>query len=315
MLPSFSLLQTYGGYFCTKVKAHLENPETILELVGYAKEDGSRDDSRLVLDHPPDTDIVLNVAFDCQVAAVECLCIGEYYEKMKCIGLNLSDAVNVMLSGAPNDPVLGSPVVVLQGKNMQMGNNHYVNIKPDLSKKNMGSVGPHPSSPQMVMASGGMGMGVVTETNAAHQVTGLHPRLMGSHHSPPTNPIPAPAQQPYTNVPDHHMAGLKVELPMPQHHFGVGEAVGRPPSIASQPPGSRASYGCAQSSGYGSGKAVFITFLRLRGSDSVHKLGRWNPVRSQCNFKGPQLLSTVPETLITTDAHTHTHTYTHTQCK
>ena len=241
---TFVLLQTYGGYFCTKVKAHLEDPEAILELVGYTKEEGSCDDGCIVLDRPPDPDIVLDVAFDCQVAAVECLFIGEYHEKMKCVGLSLSEAMNVLLSGAPNDPVLGSPVVVLPGKSMQVGNNHYVNTKLDLLKSSTASrLASLTGSPQMVMAAGGMGMGVVTEVNATTpQAAGLQPRLMGTS-----------APLPYTNVPDVPRGGLKVELPVLRH---LQEHGGRPPSIASQVAGSRASYSssaCAPSSGYGSG--------------------------------------------------------------
>lgn len=226
------------------MKAHLEDPEAILELVGYTKEEGSCDNGCIVLDRPPDPDIVLNVAFDCQVAAVECLFIGEYHEKMKCVGLSLSEAMNVLLSGAPNDPVLGSPVVVLPGKSMQVGNNHYVNTKLDLSKSSTAStLASLAGSPQMVMAAGGMGMGVVTEVNATtHQAAGLQPRLMGTS-----------APLPYASIPDVPAGGLKVDLPVLRHPQEHGC---RPPSIASQVVGSRASYSssaCAPSSGYGSG--------------------------------------------------------------
>ena len=163
---------------------------------------------------------------------------------MKCVGFSLSEAMNVLLSGAPNDPVLDPPVVVIPGKNMQVGNNHYVNTKLELLKSSTASrLAPLVGSPQMVMAAGGMGMGVVTEVNAtAHQATGLQPRLMGT-----------PAPLPYTSVADVPVGGLKVDLPMLRH---LQEPGGRPPSIASQAAGSRASYSssaCAPSSGYGSG--------------------------------------------------------------
>ncbi|XP_070186730.1 uncharacterized protein [Littorina saxatilis] len=261
----FWLLKTYGGYFCTKVKAHLDGPEEILELVGYAQEECSSDDNQLALDRPPDREVALNVAFDCQVAAVECQFIGEYYDKMRCVGLDLSDAMNVLLSGAHNnDPILGSPVVSLQGKNLHAGgtNNHFVNTKSDTLIKNGGRMmPPPPPPPQRILASGGMGVGVVSSGNM-HQVTGVPPRPMVAHQDlRQAGPRPVLVPQglrSYSDAADPSTLGLKVDLPEMRHQPGLVEAGARTQYIAAQPAGSRASYGSsvyAPSSGYGSASA------------------------------------------------------------
>lgn len=112
----FWLLKTYGGFFCTKVKAHLECPEQILHIVGYLKPEGApgADDTTLILENCPDPEQALSVAFDCQVAAIVCRQIGEYHEKMKCVNLDLSEAMNVILSGGPNDSgAVSSPAAPL----------------------------------------------------------------------------------------------------------------------------------------------------------------------------------------------------------
>ena len=79
----------------------------------------------------------------------------------------------------------------------------------------------------------------------------------------------------------------------------------------------------AQTTGFATGhwrrKCVNYT-SGFRESDLALKLGCWNPRGSQCNFKGLQPLSTIPETSSNTCTHTHmhkrmhahTHTCTHT---
>ncbi|KAL8589982.1 hypothetical protein ACOMHN_007008 [Nucella lapillus] len=173
----FWVLKIYGGYFCTKVRAHLEGAEEILQLVGFVPEEGATSCQRLILYEAPDTKVALNIAFDCQVASLECQYIREYYAKMKCVGLDLSDAMNVLLSGAPNDLLVGSSLPGDLGRGSALGNikvsYNPSSMQPEVfpvASRGQGSVKSH-----TVLASGGMGMGLVTGVKAMHQVIGVQP--------------------------------------------------------------------------------------------------------------------------------------------
>ncbi|KAL8607452.1 hypothetical protein ACOMHN_004426 [Nucella lapillus] len=249
----FWRLKTYGGFFCTKVKAHLHNPEEILQLVGYMREEETSSSSCLVLDHPPDFQIVLNVAFDCQVAMEECLYIGEYYDKMKVVGLTLSDAMEVLLSGSSStDPVLPPfPIAVLKSNNNNVGGAGMVSD-------------PRKGAPRDVMQPFSAAGRIVTAgSNLVHQVAGGVPALAHPG-APGLPPRPAPGynpmhhQQSYPYAASQQRVGLGVKTEVPG-----GAVVGGGGGFLHTPgPGSRGGYASsagAQSSGYGSGLSSSIT--------------------------------------------------------
>nr|KAG5709033.1 hypothetical protein BaRGS_004672 [Batillaria attramentaria] len=275
----FWLLKMYGGFFCTKVKAHLKSPEQILFLVGYVKPDGNgagpgaADDTTLVLEKAPNADQALAVAFDCQVAAVMCRQIGEYYEKMKCVQLTLVDAMNVILSGTSNDAVaVSSPVPPLHvtpvvstaacemyamsggrivpndvrgvGANylhQGMMVNNYGNqvVAPGYVRDgaNVGLSLPRHTIP----AAGGMGLGVVGAARAPPEIMGAQGKVLGSRHD---YLAPIPNSAPYTDSTESHVTGAL------RTNVGVGGPASRQPSMASSATGSKFS-----SSGYGSAPA------------------------------------------------------------
>lgn len=265
-------VQTYGGFFCSKVKASLERPEDLLELVGFTRLDDPLDGHCLQLQEAPNTEVVLNVAFDCQVAAAECIYIGDYYEKMRIVGMTLKDAIKVVLAGGDElvHPTTGAlPVKGGGGWIVGVGGGASSGYLRNGVAGGGRSVVGGGGTTHTFMAVGGMGMGVVvdcsnsgtsTTPTMTHQVIAATALPMASVHSAPPTSVPHGA----TSAPLPHMhatsqqafdqMGLKVELP--QHSV---YAAGRPPSLSA---GSRVSYG---SSAYGSG-----TFACLRAEAYAH---------------------------------------------
>ncbi|XP_076470483.1 uncharacterized protein LOC143300593 [Babylonia areolata] len=179
----FWVLKLYGGYFCTKVRAHLEGAEEVLQLIGFMPDEGDAVCQRLVLQEAPDTQRALDVAFDCQVASLECQYIGDYHAKMRCVGLDLSEAANMLLCGAPSELLVGSSLPGELGRSGGALGNVKVSyspssMQPDLFPASRGHQGSAVKS-HTVLASGGMGMGVVTGIKSMHQVIGVQP----SHHA------------------------------------------------------------------------------------------------------------------------------------
>ncbi|XP_046557100.1 LOW QUALITY PROTEIN: uncharacterized protein LOC124266341 [Haliotis rubra] len=85
----FRKLKTYCGYFQSKIRSHLEDPESILCLVGFQPDTANT----LVLKGEPDLQLIITVAFECVVATVECEMLSEFHRKMKEGGANVSDVV------------------------------------------------------------------------------------------------------------------------------------------------------------------------------------------------------------------------------
>ncbi|XP_067650809.1 uncharacterized protein [Haliotis asinina] len=85
----FRKLKTYCGYFQSKIRSHLEDPESILCLVGFQPDTANT----LVLKGEPDPQLIITVAFECVVATVECEMLSEFHRKMKEGGANVSDVV------------------------------------------------------------------------------------------------------------------------------------------------------------------------------------------------------------------------------
>ncbi|XP_046356525.1 uncharacterized protein LOC124135299 [Haliotis rufescens] len=85
----FRKLKTYCGFFQSKIRSHLEDPESIICLVGFQPDTANT----LVLKGEPDLQLIIAVAFECVVATVECEMLSEFHRKMKEGGANVSDVV------------------------------------------------------------------------------------------------------------------------------------------------------------------------------------------------------------------------------
>lgn len=171
-LDVFIYLQLYGGYFCTRVKAHLENPERILSIVGYSLgKSESGGNYCLVLANPPDRELLLTVAFDCLVASAECRYIGERYDKMKCLNFSLFDIMNFLLFEDPSHPISSSsallspaapPPLTTPGVSAMPAPLHSAAVVGRGSAFDASPKASVFSTPQTVTAAGGMGFGVVS---------------------------------------------------------------------------------------------------------------------------------------------------------
>lgn len=71
----YKTVKKYTGFFQTKIEAHLQNAPSIFKLVGYSEEK----EGILTLERRINQDVILAVAFECLVAAEECLIINATY--------------------------------------------------------------------------------------------------------------------------------------------------------------------------------------------------------------------------------------------
>ncbi|XP_050395531.1 uncharacterized protein LOC126814445 [Patella vulgata] len=85
----FWTLKLYSGFYNAKVKSHLSKPEELFYLIGYKKVS----DDQLVLPERFDRDRILDVCFECLVAAVECATINDMYNEIKHKGGEITDAL------------------------------------------------------------------------------------------------------------------------------------------------------------------------------------------------------------------------------
>ncbi|XP_033753942.1 uncharacterized protein LOC117337200 [Pecten maximus] len=72
----YKTLRKYSGFFQSKIEAHLQNATSIFKLVGYSE----TKDGILTLVRRINKDIVLAVAFECLVAAEECVIINAAHQ-------------------------------------------------------------------------------------------------------------------------------------------------------------------------------------------------------------------------------------------
>lgn len=54
-----------------KIRAHLEDAETLLSIIGYVESD--LDENVLILSSLPDPEVLVAISLDCYVASQECL--------------------------------------------------------------------------------------------------------------------------------------------------------------------------------------------------------------------------------------------------
>ncbi|KAK6178473.1 hypothetical protein SNE40_013259 [Patella caerulea] len=101
----FWTLKLYSGFYNTKVKSHLSNPEELFYLIGYKKVS----DDQLVLPEHFNRDSILDVCFECLVAAVECATINDMYNEIKHKGGEITDALEWRKTEKrPNEDVLAA---------------------------------------------------------------------------------------------------------------------------------------------------------------------------------------------------------------
>lgn len=79
-------IKLYSGYYKHTVERHLKNAETVLQLMGYEKREGSV----MYLSHAVDTATLGDVALDCLIAASECRVLAAVMDGIKDRGLSLS---------------------------------------------------------------------------------------------------------------------------------------------------------------------------------------------------------------------------------
>lgn len=84
----------YGGFYRTKIKSVLQEPEHIFKMAGY---DVDKDRHLLDLKSSVSKDTLLSIAFDCRIAASECRRIEHHYDKLKGLNKSLSDAIGDVL--------------------------------------------------------------------------------------------------------------------------------------------------------------------------------------------------------------------------
>ena len=87
--------QTYCGFFQCRVKSHLEDAENIFKLINFQDDNTST----LILMGQCDSELIVNVAFECVVASVECDLISEYYTEISEKGGTIMDAVAFIVGG------------------------------------------------------------------------------------------------------------------------------------------------------------------------------------------------------------------------
>lgn len=92
--PEFKKLKMYGGFYRTKIKSVLPEPENIFKLAGY---DIDKNKTLLVLKRPIHRDTLLTLAFDCRMATSLCLNIEEHYKKLRSLDKSVGDAITDIL--------------------------------------------------------------------------------------------------------------------------------------------------------------------------------------------------------------------------
>ncbi|ESO95090.1 hypothetical protein LOTGIDRAFT_232192 [Lottia gigantea] len=92
----FRVLKLYSGFFNSKVKSHLRNPEQIFEMVGYKRVN----ESEMILQEvKPNRERLINVCFECLVGAVACKLIEMKHNDIRDRGGDFQDAFQWMKTG------------------------------------------------------------------------------------------------------------------------------------------------------------------------------------------------------------------------
>ncbi|GFN77971.1 protein tamozhennic [Plakobranchus ocellatus] len=92
----FKKIKLYGGFYRTRIKSVLPEPESIFRHAGYSV---LLDKQLLVLENPVQPDSLLVFAFDCRLCAELCRAITEHYEVVKSLSVSLDQAVRDILYG------------------------------------------------------------------------------------------------------------------------------------------------------------------------------------------------------------------------
>ncbi|GFS04867.1 spermatogenesis-associated protein 2-like protein [Elysia marginata] len=90
----FKRIKLYGGFYRTRIKSALPEPEFIFQQAGYSLQP---DKQVLKLESPVLSENILMLAFDSRLCREQCQIIAEHYEIVKGLSVSLDQAINDIL--------------------------------------------------------------------------------------------------------------------------------------------------------------------------------------------------------------------------